>query len=111
MPGADVNQPCLPKALVVTNPLEVGSRQDFKQPYTAPSQEARTETRAGAWPETPDRGLHPAVSVLVEKGIRDQQRLPRRTRQPAGSVQFAANALVERKIGALEIVVELDYVQ
>jgi hypothetical protein len=38
--GTDVKHPCQPKALVVGDPLEAAPRENLKQPYAVPAQEA-----------------------------------------------------------------------
>ena len=111
MTGADVYQPGKPEVHVVTDPLEAGSGQDFQQANTISAEKAGTKTQTGTWPKTSLRGLHPAVLVLVDKGVGDQQRLPGRHRQATSSVKFASHTLIERQVSALEIVGELDYIK
>lgn len=55
--------------------------------------------------------MHPAISVLVDEGIGNQQLLPGRPSQPASLVQFISDALVKGQVGTLKIILELDHIR
>ena len=94
----DIDQPCQPEADLVTDPLEHGTGQDFKEPLAILSQEPRAEAQAGSWTKTPLRCLYPAVRILVQEGIGDLQGFPLGNGQPACAIKLASGAFVEEQV-------------
>ena len=111
MSGTNVDNPCQPEFRLVSNPGETRPRQDFQQAHTISAKEAGAEAQARVGSKTPLRGLQPAVWIVVQKGIGDQQRRPGWNRQTAASIKLAAHALVERQVGPLQVVGELGNVK
>ena len=76
-----------------------------------PTEDAGAKTETGIWPNFPEWGIHPAVLVHIEKGLGNQEYFPWRTYQPARVVKLTPYALIERQVGTLESIGELDDIE
>jgi len=108
---ANVDKPGKPEAFKVAHSLETGLRKDFEKAYTWAAQESRPEAHQRLRPKTSLGSLQPAVRILVQKRVENQQRFPGRNLQPTSAVEFVADTLIEAEVGSLQIIGELDYVK
>ena len=97
--------------LAISYTFEARYGQNFQKAIILTTKEAGTKTKTRFWPETPPRGLNPAISVAVDEAIGDKERLPARSSQPASPVQLIAYALIEWQVRTLQIIVELHHVK
>jgi len=92
---ANVDQPCEPECIPVADPTKTGTREDFQKLCVRAAKKLGAVTQPLSGSQVACWHLHPAARILVEKSIRDQQRLPFRNGQPTSAEQLASHALIE----------------